>query len=377
LKQALNPTTETNSQMRGDDVQQVDMFSYISPEQRVPKDHPLRPMRKMVDEILVDLSPQFKTMYSKIGRPSIPPEKLLRALLLQILFSVRSERNLMEQLNYNLLFRWFVGLNMDDEVWDATTFSKNRDRLMKGNIAEAFFKQVVDQANKHQLISNEHFTVDGTLLEAAAGLKSFKNKESKDQTPPDDPGNPTVNFHGEKRANNTHQSTTDPEALLSKKGHGKEAKLNYAGHLLMENRNGLAILASVTQATGTAERDEAGKFARVVGGGSRVVTLGADKAYDTKEFIQNLRDANVTPHVAQFTRGRGRRGSAIDGRTTRHAGYEISQKKRKRIEEIFGWLKTVGLMRKLQHRGTEKVDWVFKFNVAAYNLVRIRNLLEA
>jgi transposase len=363
--------------MRGDDVQQVDMFSYISPEQRVPKDHPLRPMRKMVDEILVDLSPQFKTMYSKIGRPSIPPEKLLRALLLQILFSVRSERNLMEQLNYNLLFRWFVGLNMDDEVWDATTFSKNRDRLMKGNIAEAFFKQVVDQANKHQLISNEHFTVDGTLLEAAAGLKSFKNKESKDQTPPDDPGNPTVNFHGEKRANNTHQSTTDPEALLSKKGHGKEAKLNYAGHLLMENRNGLAILASVTQATGTAERDEAGKFARVVGGGSRVVTLGADKAYDTKEFIQNLRDANVTPHVAQFTRGRGRRGSAIDGRTTRHAGYEISQKKRKRIEEIFGWLKTVGLMRKLQHRGTEKVDWVFKFNVAAYNLVRIRNLLEA
>ena len=377
MKQALNPTTETNSQMRGDDVQQVDMFSYISPEQRVPKDHPLRPMRKMVDEILVDLSPQFKTMYSKIGRPSIPPEKLLRALLLQILFSVRSERNLMEQLNYNLLFRWFVGLNMDDEVWDATTFSKNRDRLMKGNIAEAFFKQVVDQANKHQLISNEHFTVDGTLLEAAAGLKSFKNKESKDQTPPDDPGNPTVNFHGEKRANNTHQSTTDPEALLSKKGHGKEAKLNYAGHLLMENRNGLAILASVTQATGTAERDEAGKFARVVGGGSRVVTLGADKAYDTKEFIQNLRDANVTPHVAQFTRGRGRRGSAIDGRTTRHAGYEISQKKRKRIEEIFGWLKTVGLMRKLQHRGTEKVDWVFKFNVAAYNLVRIRNLLEA
>jgi len=377
LKQALNPTTETNSQMRGDDVQQVDMFSYISPEQRVPKDHPLRPMRKMVDEILVDLSPQFKTMYSKIGRPSIPPEKLLRALLLQILFSVRSERNLMEQLNYNLLFRWFVGLNMDDEVWDATTFTKNRDRLMKGNIAEAFFKQVVDQANKHQLISNEHFTVDGTLLEAAAGLKSFKNKESKDQTPPDDPGNPTVNFHGEKRANNTHQSTTDPEALLSKKGHGKEAKLNYAGHLLMENRNGLAILASVTQATGTAERDEAGKFARVVGGGSRVVTLGADKAYDTKEFIQNLRDANVTPHVAQFTRGRGRRGSAIDGRTTRHAGYEISQKKRKRIEEIFGWLKTVGLMRKLQHRGTEKVDWVFKFNVAAYNLVRIRNLLEA
>ena len=377
MKQALNPTTETNSQMRGDDVQQVDMFSYISPEQRVPKDHPLRPMRKMVDEILVDLSPQFKTMYSKIGRPSIPPEKLLRALLLQILFSVRSERNLMEQLNYNLLFRWFVGLNMDDEVWDATTFTKNRDRLMKGNIAEAFFKQVVDQANKHQLISNEHFTVDGTLLEAAAGLKSFKNKESKDQTPPDDPGNPTVNFHGEKRANNTHQATTDPEALLSKKGHGKEAKLNYAGHLLMENRNGLAILASVTQATGTAERDEAGKFARVVGGGSRVVTLGADKAYDTKEFIQNLRDANVTPHVAQFTRGRGRRGSAIDGRTTRHAGYEISQKKRKRIEEIFGWLKTVGLMRKLQHRGTEKVDWVFKFNVAAYNLVRIRNLLEA
>ena len=362
--------------MRGDDVQQVDMFSYISPEQRVPKDHPLRSIRRMVDEILVELSPQFKTMYSKIGRPSIPPEKLLRALLLQILYSVRSERMLMEQLNYNLLFRWFVGLNMDDEIWDATTFSKNRERLLNGNIADAFFTQVKDQAEEHQLMSNEHFTVDGTLLEAAAGLKSFKNKDDQDQTAPDDPGNPTVNFHGEKRSNKTHQSTTDPEALLSKKGHGKEAKLNYTGHLLMENRNGLAILASVTQATGTAERDEGAKFAREVGGGSRV-TMGADKGYDTKEFVENLREANVTPHVAQFSKGRGRRGSAIDARTTRHAGYGISQTKRKRIEEIFGWLKTVGLLGKLRHRGIEKVEWIFKFSVAAYNLVRIRNLVAA
>ncbi|HEU4389684.1 MAG TPA: IS5 family transposase [Blastocatellia bacterium] len=357
--------------MRGDDVRQVDMFSYISPEQRVPKDHPLRPIRKMVDEILVDLSPRLKKLYSKIGRPSIAPEKLLRALLLQILYSVRSERMLMEQLDYNLLFRWFVGLNMDDDIWDASTFCKNRDRLLKGDIAEAFFKQVLERARGHELLSNEHFTVDGTLVEAAAGLKSFKSKTNQDQEPPDDPGNPTVNFHGEKRSNQTHQSKTDPEALLSKKGKGKEAKLNYAGHLLIENRNGLAIDASVTQATGTAERDIGVEYARKIGG-SRRVTMGADKAYDTQEFVEKVREANVTPHVAQNNR---RKRSAIDGRTTRHVGYEISQKKRKRIEEIFGWLKTVGLLRKVRHRGVAKVRWIFKFAVAAYNLVRIRNLV--
>ena len=357
--------------MRGDDLHQAEMFSYISPEQRVPYDHPLRPIRKMVDEILVDLSPRLKKLYSKIGRPSIAPEKLLRALLLQILYSVRSERLLMEQLDYNLLFRWFVGLNMDDDVWDATTFCKNRERLLKGDIADAFFKQVLQQARGHELLSDEHFTVDGTLVEAAASLKSFKNKSDHDQTPPDDPGNPTVNFHGEKRSNQTHQSTTDPEAMLSRKGKGKEAKLNYAGHLLMENRNGLAIDASVTRATGTAERDVGVEFARKVGG-SRTVTMGADKGYDTQEFVEKVREAKVTPHVAQNNRGRR---SAIDERTTRHAGYEISQKKRKRIEEIFGWLKTVGLLRKLRHRGVAKVRWIFKFAVAAYNLVRIRNLI--
>jgi len=357
--------------MRGDDLHQTEMFSYVSPERRVPEDHPLRPIRKMVDEILVELSPRFKTLYSSTGRPSIAPEKLLRALLLQVLYSVRSERMLMEQLDYNLLFRWFVGLNMDDGVWDATTFSKNRERLLKGDIAEAFFNQVLERARGYGLLSDEHFTVDGTLVEAAASLKSFKKKGDGDQTPPDDPGNPTVNFHGEKRSNQTHQSKTDPEALLSKKGKGKEAKLNYAGHLIMENRNGLAIDATVTQATGTAERDAGAVFARKVGGGRRV-TIGADKAYDTRDFVEQVRQANVTPHVAQNDR---RRRSAIDERTTRHAGYAVSQRKRKRIEEIFGWGKTVGLLRKLRHRGIAKVRWVFKFTVAAYNLVRIRNLV--
>jgi len=357
--------------MRGDDLQQEGMFSYISPEQRVPKDHPLRPIRKMVDEILVEMSPRFKKLYSKVGRPSIAPEKLLRALLLQILYSVRSERLLVEELDYNMLFRWFVGLSMDGEVWDATTFSKNRERLLKGDIADVFFAQVLEQAKGYGLLSDEHFTVDGTLLEAAAGLKSFKKREDRDQTPPDDPGNPTVNFHGEKRSNQTHESTTDPEALLSKKGRGKEAKLNYAGHVLMENRNGLAVDADATQATGTAERDAGIVFARKVGG-RRKATLGADKNYDTRNFVEEAREANVTPHVAQ---NNTRRKSAIDKRTTRHAGYEVSQKKRKEIEEIFGWLKTVGLMRKLRHRGLDNVKWIFKFTVAAYNIVRIRNLV--
>ena len=357
--------------MRGDDVHQTEMFSYISPEQRVPKDHPLRPMRTMVDQILVDLSPRFKKMYSKIGRPSIPPEKLLRALLLQTLYTIRSERQLMEQLDYNLLYRWFVGLTMDDKVWDATTFCKNRERMMKADIATAFFDQVLARAREEDLLSEEHFTVDGTLIEAAASLKSFKNKNDQDPAPPDDPGNPTVNFHGEKRSNKTHQSTTDPDARLCRKGKGKEAKLGYAGHLLMENRHGLAVDASVTRATGTAEREAGEEFARTIGRKGKA-TMGADKAYDTKEFVQKLRQANVTPHVAQNNRGRR---SAIDGRTTRHPGYNTSQKRRKRIEEIYGWLKDTGRLRKLRHRGLEKVEWLFKFAVAGYNLVRIRNLV--
>lgn len=360
--------------MRGDDLHQAEMFSYISPEQRIPKDHPLRPIQKMVDEILGEMSPQLNKLYSKIGRPSIPPEKLLRALLLQTLYTIRSERMLMEQLEYNLLFRWFVGLNIDDRVWDATTFCKNRDRLLTGEIAKAFFDLVLERAREHGLLSNEHFTVDGTLIEAAASLKSFKNKSDQDQTPPDDPGNPTVNFHGEKRSNQTHQSTTDPDAMLCKKGKGKEAKLSYAGHVLMENRNGLAVDAIVTRATGTAEREAGVKFAKQIGGSGRRATLGADKAYDSREFVEELREAEVTPHVAQNESGRK---SAIDGRTTRHPGYETSQKKRKRVEEIFGWLKTVGSLRKVKHRGIGKVGWAFKFAVAAYNLVRIRNLVAA
>ena len=349
------------------------MFSYISPEQRVPMDHPLRPIRTMVDEALVGLSRRFNKLYSKIGRPSIAPEKLLRALLLQVLYSVRSERLLMEQLEYNLLFRWFVGLNVDDRVWDATTFCKNRDRLLRGDIAQAFFDQVLACAGEHGLLSDEHFTVDGTLLEAAASLKSFKSKSDEQQAPPDDQGNPSVNFHGEKRSNQTHQSTTDPEAMLCKKGKGKEAKLSYAGHVLMENRNGLVVDSAVTRATGTAEREVGVEFASKIGGDSRA-TLGGDKGYDTKEFVEELRANNVTPHVAQNQSGRR---SAIDGRTTRHAGYGISQKKRKRIEEIFGWLKETARLRKLRHRGLQKIKWIFTFAAAAYNLVRIRNLVTS
>ncbi len=357
--------------MRGDDLQQAGMFSYLSPEQRVPQEHPLRAIRKIADAVFVQLSPQFDKLYARMGRPSIAPEKLLRALLLQVLYSVRSERLLMEELDYNMLFRWFVGLNMDDRVWDPTSFTKNRERLLRGDIAEQFFAGVLDQARGHELLSDEHFTVDGTLLEAAASLKSFKSKEQQDEPPPDDPGNPTVNFHGQKRSNKTHQSTTDPEAMLCRKGKGKEAKLGYAGHLLMENRNGLAVSACVTPATGTAEREAGVAFATEISGDGRV-TLGGDKNYDTHDFVEQLRELQVTPHVAQNNTNRK---SAIDGRTTRHDGYQISQRKRKRIEEIFGWLKTVGLLRKLRHRGTERVNWSFIFATAAYNLVRMRKLV--
>ncbi len=310
-----------------------------------------------------------------MGRPSIPPEKLLRALLVQVFYTVRSERQLMEQLDYNLLFRWFVGLNMDEPVWDPTTFTKNRQRLLDGDIAQAFFTRVLAQARERDLLSEEHFTVDGTLMEAWAGLKSFrpKDEDPTDQPPPDDPGNPTVNFHGQRRSNATHQSTTDPEARLQRKGNGREAKLYYMGHVLMENRHGLVVRAQATAATGTAERDTAEELLEQVAG-ERRVTVGADKGFDTAEFVQALRDLDVTPHIAQNT---SKRRSAIDLRTTRHPGYAISQRIRKRVEEIFGWLKTVGLMRKLHHRGTDRVDWMFVFACAIYNLVRIRNLQEA
>lgn len=359
--------------MRGDDFNQAAVFSYLSPEDRVPTDHPLRAIRQMVDAVLIELSPAFDQLYARTGRPSVPPEKLLRALLLQVLYTVRSERLLMEELDYNLLFRWFVGLNMDDRVWAPTTFTKNRQRLLDGHIAERFFERVLAQARALGLLSDEHFTVDSTLIEAWASLKSFRPRDAHDAPPPDDPGNPTVNFRGERRSNATHASTTDPEARLARRGAGREAKLCYQGHVLMENRHGLAVAACVTHATGTAERETgvvlAGRVAKC-----RRVTLGADKGYDTADFVAEVRSLNVTPHVAQHTSGRG---SAIDGRTTRHPGYAISQHIRTRVEEIFGWLKTVGLLRKVRHRGKPKVDWVFVFATAIYNLIRIRNLSEA
>jgi transposase len=354
--------------MRGIDTQQSAMFSYLSPEQRVPASHPLRSVREITDRLLIELSDLFDQMYSTMGRPSIAPEKLLRALLLQVLYTVRSERMLMEQLDYNLLFRWFVGLNMDDAVWDVTVFTKNRERLLKAEVARKFFDLVVGEARDLDLMSDEHFTVDGTLLEACAGLKSFKNKEGGDDGPVDDPGNPTVDFHGEKRSNATHQSTTDPEALLARKGAGKEAKLSYTGNVLMENRNGLVADVETMQADGTAERAAAVVMIASLSGADHV-TVGADKGYDTKGFVAAAREFHATPHVAQK-----RRSSAIDGRTTRHEGYRVSQQKRKRVEEIFGWMKTVGGLRKLRHRGLELVGWMFTFTAAAYNLVRIRNL---
>jgi transposase len=315
----------------------------------------------------------FHEMYSRIGRPSIAPEKLLRALLLQVLYTVRSERMLMEQLDYNLLFRWFVGLNMDEAVWDVTVFTKNRERLVKADVARKFFEQVVKQAQALELMSDEHFTVDGTLLEACASLKSFRKIDADEVAPPDDPGNPTVNFHGEKRSNQTHQSTTDGDAMLARKGTGKEAKLSYSGHVLMENRNGLVANLEVLEANGTAERDAALMMIEAIPGDHRV-TIAGDKGYDTRDFVAETRNMNATPHVAQ---NNTHRKSAIDGRTTRHPGYAISQQKRKRVEEIFGWMKTVGGMRKLRHRGLDLVTWMFTLSAAAYNLVRIRNLSTA
>ena len=360
--------------MRGADEQQSQIFSYLSPEARVRKDHPLRAVRVMVDEALAQLSGRFDAMYASVGRPSIAPEKLLRAQLLQLLYSIRSERLLMEEMDYNLLFRWFVGLNADDAVWDATVFTKNRDRLLQADVAKQFLAQVVAQAGARGLTSDEHFTVDGTLLEAWASLKSFQPKEEKKTPPPGDPGNPTVNFHGEQRSNDTHESTTDPESQLARKGAGKEAKLSYSGHLLVENRNGLIVDAEGLQANGTAERDAALVMLEKLPG-TKQVTVGGDKGFDTRGFVAECRNLRVTPHVAQNHARPG--GSAIDARTTRHAGYQISQRKRKRIEECFGWLKTVALLRKVRHRGVHKVDWIFTFACAAYNLVRMRNLAAA
>src|SRR5687767_545949 len=358
--------------MRGADEQPGSMFSYLSLEERVPQDHPLRAIRRITDRALERLSPKFGTLYINFGRPSVPPEKLLRALLLQALYTIRSERQLIEQLEYNLLFRWFVGLGMDDAVWSATTFTKNRDRLLDGDVAAAFFDAVLIHAGTKRLLSDEHFTVDGTLLEAWASQKSFR---PRDDDPPTDGGNPTVNFHGQRRSNATHHSTTDPDARLYKKARGREARLGYLGHVVMEHRSGLIVKATVTPADGFGERDAALVMIAGIPGRHRI-TVAADKAYDTRDFVTQLRGMRVTPHVAQYAPAVHRR-SAIDGRTTCHAGYAISQRKRKLVEQGFGWMKTVGGLRKLRHRGGPLVDWIFTFTAAAYNIVRMRRLLEA
>lgn len=359
--------------MRGADEQPGSMFSYVTLEERVPKDHPLREIRRITDRALERLSPRFGTLYIKFGRPSIAPEKLLRALLLQALYTIRSERQLMEQLDYNLLFRWFVGLGIDDAVWSPTTFTKNRERLLDGDIAAAFFDAILIHADRERLLSNEHFTVDGTLLEAWASHKSFRPRD--EEPPPGGGGNPTVNFHRERRTNETHRSTTDPDARLYKKAQGREARLGYLGHVVMEHRSGLIVKTLVTPATGRAEREAAIAMIATLRGRHRI-TVAGDKGYDTRDFVASLRSMRVTPQVAQYT-PTVHRGSAIDTRTTRHPGYAVSQRKRKLVEQGFGWMKTIGGLRKLRHRGGALVEWIFTLTAAAYNIVRLRRLRPA
>jgi transposase len=354
--------------MRGDDNRPDSMFSYVSAEQRVPRDHPLRPIRQLVDEILREMSRAFDKLYATVGRPSIPPERLLRAQLLQIFYSIRSERLLMEQLDYNILFRWFVGLSMDEPIWDPTVFTKNRDRLLNQDLARDFLRRVVARADRY--MSDEHFTVDGTLIEAWASQKSFQRKDGKT----DGDGR---NFHGESRKNETHASKTDPDAKLYRRSHSGEARLAYLGHLVIENRHGLIVDAMATPADGRAERDAAVHMLRkrVKRRGQRRRTVGADKGYDTYGFVEDSRALGFTPHVTQNTARRG--GSAIDGRTTRHAGYAQSQHARPRIEPAFGWLKTVAWLRKVKLRGLPKVDWLVTFASAAFNLRRLTTLMAA
>ncbi len=361
--------------MRGEDRRTGALFSYVDLEARVGKDHPLRAIRLLVNEALAALAGEFSALYAPIGRPSIPAEKLLRAMLLQAFYSIRSERQLMERLEFDLLFRWFVGLGIDDAVWDHSVFSKNRDRLLEGEIAAKFLNAVLAQPRVKRLLSAEHFSVDGTLIEAWASMKSFKPKDGADGPPTEGGGrNKEADFHGEKRANETHASTTDPEARLYRKGTGKEAKLCFIGHALMENRHGLFVDACLTPADGHAERIAALHMIEPRADRPRAITLGADKAYDAEDFVNELRAMKVTPHVAQNT---SRRASAIDGRTTRHAGYAISQRIRKRIEEGFGWIKTIAGQEKTKFRGRDRVGWSFTFAAAAYNLVRLPKLMAA
>jgi transposase len=350
------------------------MLSLVTPEKRVPEDHPLRQVKSLAEDALRTLSPVFEQMYSSVGRPSIPPERLLKATLLMALYTVRSERMLCEQIEYNLLFRWFLDMNMDEATFDPTTFTKNRQRLLEHDVARLFFQAVVGQADAAGLMSREHFTVDGTLIEAWASLKSFRPKDEKpgDRPPPDDPGNPTVNFRGEKRSNTTHQSTTDPESRLARKK-GKESKLSYSQHVLMENRNGLVVDVRIDEAMGKAEVTNALQMLSELPDRVGRRTLAGDKGYDTKEFVQWTRAMNVTPHVAKNEYPG--RSSALDDRTTRHAGYEVSQRIRKRVEEIFGWTKTVGNFRRTRYKGQARTSMASFFVGAAYNLLRMGRLM--
>lgn len=365
--------------MRGTDERLGSLFSYVDIEARVPAKHPLRRIRELVNGALAKLNGKFATLYSSNGRPSIPPEHLVRASLLQLFYSIRSERQLMERLDFDLLFRWFVGLGVDDEVWDHSVFSKNRDRLLTTEIAQDFLAALLAEPKVKRLLSHEHFSVDGTLLKAWASLKSFRAKDGGGN-PPDDGRNGERNFRGEKRSNETHQSTTDPEARLYRKGNGQESKLCYMGHTLMENRNGLAVDGAVTQASGTAEREAALELIERHRSGQRRITVGGDKGFDVASFIDELRDRNVTPHIAidGHIRVSGTpRKTALDRRTTRHPGYAVSQIIRKRIEEIFGWGKAIGGLAQVKLRGLAKVRARFTFSLAAYNLIRLPKLLEA
>jgi transposase len=360
--------------MRGTFRDQGGLFSYISPEERIPANHPLRKIRDLVRDVLKDLSHSLGKLYASEGRPSIPPEQLLSALLLQVFYGIRSERQLMEQLNYNLLFRWFVGLSPDDPVWDPTVFTKNRERLEQGEVIQKFMVKLLNHPQVKPLLSDEHFSVDGTLIEAWASHKSFKPKDGSD----DSDG---ANFHGQKRKNDTHQSTSDPQAKLYRKAAGREARLCYMGHAVMENRNGLAVAGLVTQASGTAERRAAETMLKAQAKRARRrITVGEDKAYDTSDHIAALRKLNVTAHVAQndtLTKTGKRRTSAIDARTTRHDGYAMSQSRRAMSECIFGWGKQHGTMRKTKHRGLARVAGDFLLNLIAYNLIRIPKLIAA
>jgi transposase len=359
--------------VRGSDNRTGELFSYVDLEARVRRDHPLRAIRTIVNEALTALEREFAALYSPIGRPSIPPEKLLRAMLLQAFYSIRSERLLMERLEYDLLFRWFVGIGVDNAAWDHSVFSKNRDRLLEGDIAAKFLAAVLAQPKVKRLLSSDHFSVDGTLIEAWASMKSVKPKDGSGEPPTQGGGrNAEADFHGQKRSNDTHASTTDPDARLYRKGKGKETRLCFIGHGLMENRHGLLVDACLTQADGHAERVAALHMIEPRADWPTAITLGADKAYDAEDFVNELRSMNVTPHVAQNTSGRS---SAIDGRTTRHGGYAVSQRIRKRIEEAFGWIKTIGGQEKTSFRGRERVGWAFTFAAAAYNLVRLPKLI--